>query len=257
MLATPCHVVSDLHLGVAKADVERSFERYLAALHGRVPSLIINGDLFEFWFEWKRVIPRQGFRALAALAALRESGTRIIYVAGNHDCWGGEVLREDVGAEYQLGPWEGDVGPWRTRIEHGDGLRKREDRGYRLVRPIMRSPLAIRMFRALHPDLATRLALGSSSASRTYSSRDGGSGLRAIAHARLEREPELDLLVMGHSHVPALERTPEGSVFANAGSWLDSPTYLAIDDDRIALRTWSDSTPDALTEGDALHVIDR
>ena len=121
----------------------------------------------------------------------------------------------------------------------------------------MRSPLAIRMFRALHPDLATRLALGSSSASRTYSARDGGSGLRAIAHARLEREPELDLLVMGHSHVPALERTSEGSVFANAGSWLDSPTYLAIDDGRIALRTWSDSTPDALTEGDALHVIDR
>lgn len=257
MLPTPCHIVSDLHLGVAAPVVERSFERYLAALQGRVPSLIINGDLFEFWFEWRRVIPRQGFRTLAALAALRESGTRIIYVAGNHDCWGGEVLRDDVGAEYQLGPWEGAIGPWRTRVEHGDGLREREDRGYRLVRPIMRSPAAIRLFRALHPDLATRLALGSSQASRTYSARDGGRGLRAIAHARLEHEPALDLLVMGHSHVAALERLPSGSVFANAGSWLDAPTYLALDDDRVALRTWGDATSDALTEGDALHVIDR
>jgi UDP-2,3-diacylglucosamine hydrolase len=259
VLETPCHLVSDLHLGVARPEVERSFERYLAALRGRVPSVIINGDLFEFWFEWKRVIPRQGFRALAALAALRESGTRIVYVAGNHDCWGGDVLRDDVGAEYQLGPWEGLIGPWRTRVEHGDGLRQREDRGYRLVRPVMRSPLAIRMFRALHPDLATRLALGSSHASRTYSARDGGAGLRAIAHTRLEREPELDLLVMGHSHVAALERVPHGAVFANAGSWLDSPTYLAIDSERVALRTWSDAARDGdpLAEGDALHVIDR
>lgn len=256
MLPTPCHIVSDLHLGVAPRAVERSFETYLMSLRGRAGSLIINGDLFEFWFEWKRVIPRQGFRTLAALAALRESGTRIVYIAGNHDCWGGEVLREDVGAEYQLGPWEGDVGPWRVRVEHGDGLREREDRNYRLVRPIMRSPLAIRAFRALHPDLATRLALGSSSASRTYSARDGGRGLRAIALARLAAEPSLDLLVLGHSHVSALERASSGGIFANAGSWLDAPTYLSITDERVALESWRGGVGGS-AESDTLDAIDR
>ncbi|HXF22992.1 MAG TPA: hypothetical protein VN602_00630, partial [Gemmatimonadaceae bacterium] len=69
MLNTPCHIVSDLHLGVASADVERSFEGYLAGITGKIPALIINGDLFDFWFEWKTVIPRRGFRTLAALAA--------------------------------------------------------------------------------------------------------------------------------------------------------------------------------------------
>ena len=252
MLNTPCHIVSDLHLGVANAEVERSFEAYLAGITGKIPTLIINGDLFDFWFEWKTVIPRRGFRTLAALAALRDSGTEILYIAGNHDCWGGDVLREDVGVEYHVGPWEGSIGPWRVRVEHGDGLREVEDRKYRMVRPIMRSPLAIGMFRRLHPDWATRLASGSSNASRTYSARDGGEGLRAIGHARLESEADLDVAVYGHSHVAALERVGARQVFANAGSWLDAPTYIEITDSSIQLLRWNGSA-----ERESLHVIDR
>jgi UDP-2,3-diacylglucosamine hydrolase len=252
VLKTPCHIVSDLHLGVATAATERLFEGYLAAITGEVKTLIINGDLFDFWFEWKSVIPRRGFRTLAALAALREAGTHILYVAGNHDCWGGEVLRGDVGVDYITGPWEGNIGGWRTRIEHGDGLRKREDRRYRMVRPIMRSPAAIWLFGRLHPDWATSLASGSSSASRTYAARDGGAGLRSIAHARLASEPELDLVVYGHSHVATLERVGSRQVFANAGSWLDAPTYIEMTERSIELLRWTGSA-----ERDSLDVIDR
>lgn len=252
MLNTPCHIVSDLHLGVAKPETERAFEGYLSSITGRVETLVVNGDLFDFWFEWKTVIPRRGFRTLAALAALRESGTKILYIAGNHDCWGGDVLRDDVGVEYHVGPWEGSIGPWRVRIEHGDGLRETEDRKYRMVRPIMRSPTAIRLFRRLHPDWATRLATGSSNASRTYAARDGGAGLRSIGHARLEAEPALDVVIFGHSHVAALERVGARQVFANAGSWLDAPTYIELTDDRIALLRWNGSA-----ERDSLDVIDR
>ncbi|MEO7104127.1 MAG: UDP-2,3-diacylglucosamine diphosphatase [Gemmatimonadaceae bacterium] len=252
MLNTTCHIVSDLHLGVATPVTERLFESYLASIAGKVRTLVINGDLFDFWFEWKTVIPRRGFRTLAALAALRDSGTEVLYIAGNHDCWGGEVLREDVGADYITGPWEGEIGPWRVRVEHGDGLRETEDRKYRMVRPIMRSPLAIRLFRSLHPDWATRLASGSSSASRTYAARDGGAGLRAIAHARLAAQPELNVVVLGHSHVAALERVGADQVFANAGSWLDAPTYLEITDEAISLLRWTGSA-----ERDSLYVINR
>jgi UDP-2,3-diacylglucosamine hydrolase len=252
VLRVPCHVVSDLHLGVADPAVERSFESYLRAIAGNVQTLVINGDLFDFWFEWTSVIPRHGFRTLAALADLRDAGTDILYIAGNHDCWGGEILRKDVGASYQLGAWEGEVGGWRMRIEHGDGLREVEDRKYRMVRPIMRSPLAIRMFRRLHPDTASRIALGSSTASRTYRARDNGEGLRAIAHARLAAEPDLDAVIYGHSHVAALERVGDDKVFANAGSWLDAPTYLAITDGAIELREWRGSA-----ERDRLDRVDR
>ena len=174
MLQTPCVIISDIHLGVAAPEIERSFERFVRAVPSMARSLVINGDLFDFWFEWKTVIPRQGFRALAALADIREAGVEIVWVAGNHDCWGGDVLRDDVGVQYQLGAWDGEVGPWRARFEHGDGLRAIEDRRYRMVRPIMRSPLAIRLFGALHPDRATGIAVGSSQASRTYRAVDGG-----------------------------------------------------------------------------------
>ena len=130
-LPSPCYVISDAHVGIdaAGTDAEHALLAFLDAC--RVGSLVIDGDLFDFWFEWRRVIPRAGFRVLAALASLRERGIPVLWVAGNHDCWGGDVLRRDVGVEYVFGPWEGTVAGWRAHIEHGDGLRGPEDRGYR------------------------------------------------------------------------------------------------------------------------------
>ena len=253
VLSTPCYVISDAHLGVASLDIERKLVAFLRSLQGRAGSLVINGDLFDFWFEWKSVIPRTSFRALAALAELRDSGMPILWIAGNHDCWGDEILRKDIGVDYHVGPWVGNIGGWKTRIEHGDGLRKKEDRGYRFVRPVMRNRIAIRAFRALHPDWASFLANGSSGASRTYRSRDEGRGLRAIAMQELETDRSLDLLIYGHSHVAALEKAPGGGVFANAGSWLDAPTYIRITPERVELLSASEDSP----EGDCLNSIDR
>lgn len=226
---------------------------FLRRLQGNPGSLVINGDLFDFWFEWKSVIPRNSFRALAALADLAESGMKILWVAGNHDCWGDDMLRQDVGVDYHVGPWTGSIAGWNVKVEHGDGLREREDRGYRVIRPVMRNKLAIRAFRALHPDFASRLANGSSGASRVHRARDEGRGLRAIALAELAKQPELDVLIYGHSHVPALEQVPAGGIFANAGSWLDAPTYLRILPDRVELRQARDDS----AEGDCLDFVDR
>jgi len=117
----------------------------------------------------------------------------------------------------------------------------------------MRNRLAIRAFRALHPDWASSLANGSSGASRTYRSRDEGRGLRAIAMRELEANRETELLIFGHSHVAALERSATGGVFANAGSWLDAPTYLVITPERIELR----SADEGSAEGDCLYSVDR
>jgi UDP-2,3-diacylglucosamine hydrolase len=238
---SPCYIVSDAHLGFAPADTERaviSFFRYATMNAG---SLIINGDLFEFWFEWRSVIPRRGFRTLAALADVVDAGVPVLMIAGNHDCWGGDVLRKDVGVDYRFGPWIGDIAGWRTRIEHGDGLRAREDRRYRMLRRVLRNRLAISSFRWLHPDLATQLATNSSHASRRYAARDGGRGLREIAVRTAQADPTLDLIVFGHSHVATLERLAGRTAYANPGSWLDAPTLLRITSDRIALRRWDGS----------------
>jgi UDP-2,3-diacylglucosamine hydrolase len=253
VLSAPCFVISDVHLGHASPDVERALVSFLRSLPGRAGSLLINGDLFEFWFEWRTVVPRSGVRVLAALMDLRDAGVPMRMIAGNHDCWGGEVLRE-AGVDFGLGPWSGPLGGWNARVEHGDGLRRVEDRGYRALRRVLRNPMAIRAFRLLHPDLASRLAMGSSNASRNYQPRDEGRGLRAVAAAALALDPALELLIYGHSHVAALERMPSGNVYANAGSWLDAPTYLVVTPDRIALREWRGA---ASAEGPDLDALDR
>jgi UDP-2,3-diacylglucosamine hydrolase len=252
VLASPCYIIGDTHLGVGPPDLERRLIAFLRHVSGQAKSVVINGDLFDFWFEWRTVIPREHFRTLAALADLREAGVDVLMVAGNHDCWGGEFLEREVGIRYHLGAWEGSVAGWRARIDHGDGLRGREDRKYRALRRVLRHPLSMRAFRWLHPDWGTRLARGSSTASRTYRARDAGAGLRTVAHAMLDANATLDLLVFGHSHVPALERANRGGVYANAGSWLDAPTYLTVTPERIELREW-----DSSAESHRLDAIDR
>ncbi len=254
MLPSPCYVISDVHLGAEPDGIERALIAFLRSLDARAGSLVINGDLFDFWFEWKQVIPRNGFRVLAALADLRDSGVEILWIAGNHDCWGGDFLRDQVGARYQLGGWAGDAAGWRARFEHGDGLRKVEDRKYRTLRRIIRHPTAMWLYRQLHPDIGSRLATGSARASRHLQpTRDDGVGLRAVAFDALGADVSLELLVYGHSHVPTLDRAPSGGVYANAGSWLFDPTYLRLTPGEIELLRW-DAT---LAEGHRLDAIDR
>jgi UDP-2,3-diacylglucosamine hydrolase len=230
--------MSDAHLGVTPPEVEHELLRFFDHLEGRARSLVINGDLFDFWFEWRSVIPRTGFRVVASLGRLVDHGTRVLWIAGNHDCWGGDVLRRDVGVEYHVGEWRGEIAEWVTRIDHGDGLRAVEDRRYRLLRRVLRHRLSVRAFRLLHPDLGMRIALGSSHASRSYRARDGGAGLREVARRALEAEPGVELLVFGHSHVPVLEQIPGAGVYANAGTWMDDTTYLRIDESATELRRW-------------------
>ena len=238
MLSAPAYIISDTHLGAASPEVERALLAFLRALRGHASTLVVNGDLFDFWFEWKTVIPRGAFKTLGALSELKDSGTEIVWVAGNHDCWGGEVLREDLGVDYRMEAWEGRLAGWQTRIEHGDGLREREDKAYRRLRNVLRNPLSIRLFRTLHPDVATRIATKTSHTSRDHRARDEGTGLRGVAHSALSADSGLDLLVYAHSHVAMLERAGKG-VFANAGSWLDAPTYLLLSEGSIELHEWN------------------
>jgi UDP-2,3-diacylglucosamine hydrolase len=251
VLPTPCYVIGDAHLGIASPESERALLRFLRWLPGRAQSLVIMGDLFEFWFSWKHVMPRNGFRTLAAIADLREAGVEVLWLGGNHDCWGGEQLARDTGATYTLDEWNGRIGAWRASLAHGDGLREREDAPYRRLRRVLRNPLAIRAFGWLHPDFASRVALASSHTSRHRRAGDEGRGLHAVAAAKLTTDDGPQLVVHGHSHVPTLQRIGQGW-YANAGAWYLDQQYLRIDDVSIARCRWTESA-----EGDVLDTGDR
>ena len=258
MLPAPCYIFSDAHLGAGPAEHEKALASFIRHLRARAGSLLINGDLFDFWFEWRHAMPRGHIRVLGALAELRDAGLPVHMIGGNHDCWGGEILERDVGLDYQLGAWDGDLGGWHAHVDHGDGLRPVEDRAYRRLRSVLRNPIAIRAFRWLHPDWASRLATGSSDASRIHRARDGGAGLRKVALGLLSSRTDLELVVLGHSHVPALERAPGGGVYANPGAWMDSRTFLVVSPERVELRRWTGSgASDESAEGELLNSLDR
>lgn len=247
MLPTPCYVLGDAHLGIAPAESERALLAFLRSIAGRARSLVIMGDLFDFWFAWRHVMPRSGFRILAAIADMRDAGVEVLWIGGNHDCWGGEQLAADTGATYTLDQWRGEIGPWRTLLAHGDGLRDREDAPYRRLRTVLRHPLSVRAFRLLHPDLASRVALASSDTSRHRRAGDEGRGLLAVGTALLTAAGGPDLVIHGHSHVPRLERAGHGW-YANAGAWYLDQQYVRIDDSSIARCRWTESGEE--------HVLD-
>jgi UDP-2,3-diacylglucosamine hydrolase len=257
VLPSPCYVIADTHIGVTPPEVDRALLAFLEARvadarRGAAHSLVIDGDLFEFWFEWRTVIPRAAFRILAALAALVDAGVPVLWIAGNHDGWGGDVIRTDVGATYHIGPWEGDLAGWRARIEHGDGLRRQEDRRYRAMRAVLQHPWAIKAFRWVPPDLATRVAFRASHTSRTTRAKDGGAGLRNVALSYFAQGHPPELVIMGHSHVRTLELTRTGGVYANPGTWLIEPTFLLVTPDRIEMRLWNGSG-----SGEVLETLGR
>ena len=253
MLHTPTLVIGDAHLGVASKDAERALLRLLRDVPSRARSLVIMGDLFDFWFAWRHAMPRTGFRVLAALADLHDAGIPILWIGGNHDCWGGDELMGETGAEYTLQPWTGMIGPWHAALAHGDGLREVEDAPYRRLRQVLRHPLAIRAFGMLHPNLASRVALASSHTSRTRRAGDEGRGLLAVGTKTLSAPGGPSLVIHGHSHVPMLRRAGRGW-YANAGAWYLDQQYLLIESERISLRAWRDSGEDVVLDSGERNV---
>lgn len=247
MLPTPCQIIGDAHLGVGSSDAERALLQLLRDLPARYRSLVIMGDLFDFWFAWRHAMPRTGFRVLAALADLHDAGIPVLWIGGNHDCWGGEALMAETGAHYTLQPWRGRIGGWDVALAHGDGLREVEDAPYRRLRRVLRHPLAISAFGMLHPNLASRVALASSHTSRTRRAGDEGRGLLQVGTRELAAAGGPDVVIHGHSHVPMLVEAGRGW-YGNAGAWYLDQQFLLIEEHQISRRAWRASGEDVVLD---------
>ena len=244
MLPAPCFVLGDAHVGAAPADVEETLLALLERARHEAGSVVLNGDVFDFYFEWTHSVTRPSIRVLAAIARVVAAGVPVLYIAGNHDCWGGEVLSRDVGVTYVLGSWRGALAGWQTLIEHGDGLRGKADAPYRVLKAFVRHPIITTAFSWLPPNLAVWLATRSSTTSRNARPKDGGRALYEVAQGRLASDPGLDLYVFGHTHARVVERAAGGGVLANPGAWLDEPSYLHVTEHAVELRRMAPSGPD-------------
>ena len=227
-------VVSDAHLGAASSEATEALHRFLRAAPDLCDHLVINGDLFEFWFEYQSVIPRAAFPTLNALAAVRRAGVELTLTGGNHDRWGGPFWREQLGAEFHAGAVELELAGLRALVVHGDDVVDGE-LGARLLHRITRWPLTVKLFRTLHPDVG--YALVRRLAPLLAGSRDEDVVRRAAASQReyaerlLAERQELDLLVLGHTHWAAIVEAGPRRWYLNPGAWCDGWRYAVIDQD--------------------------
>ncbi len=228
----PLLIASDIHLGAVPAATEAEFRRFLGHAAEGASGLLINGDLFDFWFEYQSVVLREHVRVLAALADVVDAGVPVWFVGGNHDAWGGDYLSGEIGVTVLDGPVRQTLNGWRALIAHGDGLGT-GDIGYRVLRKLIRSAAAVRAFRSIHPDWGRRIAgLASLTEHRGEDVNPAADGRsRHIAEwgaAQLAADPGLDLVVTGHAHIPMLREMGPNRWYLNAGDWIRHFTYIEL-----------------------------
>jgi len=238
-------VVADAHLGQAAPAVAAAFHAFLEAAPNLGDALLINGDLFDFWFEYGSVIPRRHFTSVAKLQALRARGMPITFVGGNHDRWGGDFLIKDLGIAFHAGEAELELAGRRAFVAHGDGLSE-QHWSATLMHRVTRHPITIGVFRALHPSVGFWIAdqlsgkLADHTRDRAVLDR-AARAQSAYAKTMLERRPDLDLVVLAHTHRPACEQLPDGRAYLNPGAFLDGYRYAIVTKDGIEMRTFTES----------------
>ncbi|MBQ7550579.1 MAG: UDP-2,3-diacylglucosamine diphosphatase [Bacteroidales bacterium] len=228
------YFASDFHFGApnkAESAVrEEAVVRWLDTIKEDANYLFLLGDIFDFWFEYKDVVPRGNFIFLAKLAELRKKGIVIYYFTGNHDMWVHNYFKEEIGMEVFHEQQAFLINGKKCIIGHGDGLDPK-DKGYRLIKGIFAFRPNQIIYGALPPRWAFSLARFFSRNSRAMNHKkkgekyvDGDCMLPYIKGV-LQTE-KIDLFVYGHRHVPIEQKLEDGAMYYNTGDWLDYDTYL-------------------------------
>jgi UDP-2,3-diacylglucosamine hydrolase len=251
---TPTYFLSDLHLG-AYPSIEKSsvpmLMDFLDHVEGAGADLYIVGDLLDFWFEYRTVVPRRPFRLLAKLKEMVEKGCRVTYIAGNHDYWLGSFLRDEVGLETCHDILAATLDGKRFFISHGDGIATTGDLGYRLLKWILHSRVVSAAFRLIHPDLGIGMARLFSRISRKRSSRNNNDIRPDLeAFVRTKAQSGFDFVILGHLHKPSLFEV-NGTSCLVIGDWIDYFTYGVFSKGRLTLEKWPSGphSPQASTRG--------
>lgn len=239
------YFISDLHLGAPDASSSRArelrFVNWLEQIKQDASHLYVVGDLFDFWFEYKRAVPRGFTRALGKLAELSDQGVELHLFTGNHDLWIFDYLPNELGAQLHRHPIDVHHQGLHLLVGHGDGLGP-GDHGYKFLKRIFTNRLMQWSFERLHPNFGIWLAGRSSQLSRKHT---GGEDARFLGAENewlyqycLEQEAEQhrDLYLFGHRHLPIQMKVNEASQYLNLGDWIQYFTYGRLANAEFSLK---------------------
>lgn len=232
------YFVSDLHLGVLPRSEDKlredKFLDFLDMIKADCKKLYLVGDIFDYWFDYKTVIPKEFYRTLAKLKELSDIGIEIEYLMGNHDFGHRSFFQRELGIEVIESDIEREHNGKKFYISHGDG-KADNDTGYLILRSILRNKVANLLYRIIHPDVGIAVASGSSKKSRAHtSSKEYGENEGMVNFAKKKLEEGFDYVIMGHRH-KKLVLNHSGGVYINLGEWIIEPSYGKFDGEKFEL----------------------
>lgn len=242
------YFLSDFHLGTPNAAAslqrEKLIVQFLTEIKDRTAALFIVGDMFDFWYEYKKVVPRGYVRLLGKLAEFTDSGIPVHFYVGNHDMWMKDYLETELNIPIYFEPKEFTFNGKIFHIGHGDGLGP-GDHGYKALKKFFRNPFCQWLFGLVPPQIGIGLA--------DYFSRKSRAKTGTKEEVFLGEEKEwlityskevlvhkkVDYFVFGHRHLPIDYRLTDESRYINLGDWINFYTYAVFDGVNMELKSYT------------------
>ena len=239
----PLYFISDLHLRLNPSEDEMQRQKRLFLFFNHISktkgTLFIVGDLFDFYFEYKDVIPKYYFHFYTEILQLRKSGVNTHFILGNHDFWVLDFMKNTLMYKVYEKDFEFSLNGKSFLLTHGDGLLS-WDWGYRLMKKLIRSPIFVWFYRLLHPNLGYWIAkkISESRGHYTHSDEHNKKILNDLKHFANEKlENGIDYILCGHYH-QATEKQIGSGKFVILGDWFTFDSYAEFDGEDLVLKRW-------------------
>jgi UDP-2,3-diacylglucosamine hydrolase len=246
--AKKIYFLSDFHLGAPNHEQslvrEKKIIQFLDEIKSTAATIFIVGDLFDFWYEYRKVVPKGYVRILGKLAELTDAGIPIHFFVGNHDMWMKDYFQTELNIPVYFEPKEFEFGNKKFLIGHGDGLGP-GDHGYKLLKKIFRNPVCQWLFGVLPPYMGMGLANFMSRRSRAQTGATeevflGEDKEWLIIHCKeLLQKKFFNYFVFGHRHLPIDHRLTTESRYINLGDWIRYFTYAEFDGEELQLKNYT------------------
>ncbi len=242
------YFLSDFHLGApnynSSLEREKKIVAFLTSIQEDAAEIFIDGDIFDFWYEYKTTVPKGYVRLLGKLAELTDGGIKVHVFTGNHDMWMSGYFEKELNIPVYHNPKTFTWGSKKFLIGHGDGLGP-GDHGFKFIKKIFRNKLCQWLFGQLHPSWGMGLAnyLSRKSREKTGTSDEVFFGEKEwlIIYCReMLAKEHFDYFIFGHRHLPIDHRLSETSRYINLGDWIRYFTYATFDGSDVVLHTWKD-----------------
>lgn len=243
------YFASDQHFGAPTAEQsfprEQKFVRWLDQVKSDAEAIFLLGDLFDFWFEYKTVVPKGFVRVLGKLAEIRDSGIPIYFFVGNHDLWMADYFEKELNIPTYRDNKEFTFGTKTFLIGHGDG-KGPGDKGYKRMKKVFNAPFSKWLYRWLHPDVGMKLAQYLSVKNKLISGNEdvvylGEEKEWLVLYAKKKLETKhYDYFIFGHRHLPMIVEVGENAKYVNLGDWIGYFTYGVFDGENFELKEFKD-----------------